>query len=403
MRLLPGVDLAARYLPLMDAWEGSGGSADTLRVALLTNSLSPHSLPVCEAISRGLKEFRAFLSADADRYHNFPKAHASFDVTLQRSFNRLRFLRKAHGFWQRGDLHVPYDTYHQLRTYRPDLILSVQLGLRTALAAAYRRRRKNVRLILWATLSRHTEEERNWVRRAVRRWIVQQVDGAFVNGRGGEEYLRMLGFSGRVYTIPYAIEELPFHSDSYAPRERVRRLMYAGHLVPQKGVRTFCAVLNQWCAAHPERSVHFAIAGSGPEERAIRTMATAQNLSIAIYQTMPQQQLATHYRQADLFVFPTLGDEWGVVINEAMLAGLPVLGSIYSQAVEELVDEGRNGWLFDALDEKSIYAGLERALSASVDELYEMSSHAQKRIAEISPSIVAARALAAMEAVAAQD
>ena len=371
-----------------------------LRVALLTNSLSPHSLPVCEEISRGVEKFQAFLSADADHYHRFPKAQASFSVTVQRSFNRLKFLRRAHGYWQKGDLHVPYDTYHQLRSYHPDLILSVQLGLRTALAAIYRRRHRGAKLILWATLSQHTEARRNWLRRALRRWILGQIDGAFVNGKGGEEYLRRLGYKGEVYTIPYAIDDALFRSDRYGPREGVRRLIYAGHLVPQKGLRTFCTVLNEWCAAHPEISVHFAIAGDGPEERAIRSTPTQRNLSLALYRTMSQEQLATHYRQADLFVFPTLGDEWGVVINEAMIAGLPVLGSIYSQAVVELVDEGVHGWLFDARDAKSIYASLDRAFACNVDQLFDMSIKAQERIAQLSPAAVARRALQAMAYIA---
>ena len=371
-----------------------------MRVALLTNSLSPHSLPVCEAISRCVGEFRAFLSADADYYHQFPKAQASFNVTVQRSFNRLRFLRRAHGHWQRGDVHVPYDTYHQLQAYRPDLILSVQLGFRTVLAALYRRRHRGVKLILWATLSSHTEEKRNWLRRALRRWIVQQIDGTFVNGKGGEEYLRLLGYQGKTYTIPYAIDDALFRSDAYAPREGMFRLMYAGHLVPQKGLRTLCTVLNQWCAAHPEVAVHFTLAGDGPEERAIRTISTESNLQIAIYRTMPQDRLARHYRQADLFVFPTLGDEWGVVVNEAMIAGLPVLGSIYSQAVVELVEEGVSGWLFDPRDAQSVYASLDRAFGCSVDGLYVMSAQAQERIAQLSPAAVAARAVQAMESIA---
>lgn len=396
-------DEAARRVVQKNAGVQTDGAEKDLRVALLTNSLSPHSLPVCEEISRHVKEFRAFVSADTDKYHNFPKAQASFSVTVQRSFNRFRFFRKAHGHWQQGDLHVPYDTFHKLQDYSPNLILSVQLGLRTALAAVYRRRHPHARLILWATLSRHTEEERSWLRGWLRRWIVRRIDGAFVNGKGGEEYLRMLGYTGEVYTVPYAIDDTPFRSDVYAPREGVLRLIYAGHLVPQKGVRSFCHVLNEWCVAHPEVAVHFAIAGEGPEERAIRTLPTEKNLSIALYRPMPQEQLATHYRQADIFVFPTLGDEWGVVVNEAMTAGLPVLGSIYSQAVLELVDEGVHGWHFDARDAESMYAGLDRAFACSVDRLYEISSNARERIAQVSPLAVAVNAVRAMEMIAAQE
>ena len=387
---------------LRDRALGPKRNATTLRVALLTNSLSPHSLPVCEQISGRVQEFRAFLSSDADRYHNFPRPDASFRVVVQRSLNQLRLPRRAYGSWQRSELHVPYDTLWQLRAYNPDLILSVQLGLRTALAAMYRIRRPEVKLILWATLSLHTEERRHWLRRVLRRWIVRRIDGAFVNGRQGEEYLRLLGYTGEVFTVPYAIDDTIFRSESYGPGEGVFRLIYAGQLVPQKGLLGFCGVLNRWCADHPDVSVHFELAGDGPEKRAIRALPLSRNLSLALFAAMDQQRLATHYHRADMLVFPTLGDEWGVVVNEAMIAGLPVLGSVYSQAVVELVDEGVSGWQFDPRDAESTYEALNRALGSSVQQLKTMSGQTKRKIAQLSPPAVALDAIRAMERISAQ-
>jgi hypothetical protein len=84
-----------------------------LRVALLTNSLSPHSLPLWECLSTGVKQFRALVSAGFDLQHKFPKATTHLDVKLQRSFNRFRFHNKPYGTWESDDFHLPYDTYHQ--------------------------------------------------------------------------------------------------------------------------------------------------------------------------------------------------------------------------------------------------------------------------------------------------
>ncbi len=381
------------------ACRGQELTAEKIRVALLTNTLSPHSLPVCEGISFAVKEFRAFLSSAEDRYHKFPKPEASFRITVQRSFNHLRFPRKVYGHWQKGDLHVPYDTYLQLRAYDPDLILSVQLGLRTALAAIYRMRRPEVKLILWATLSLHTEARRHWMRRALRRWIVGHIDGAFVNGRQGEDYLRLLGYQGPVTTIPYAIDQRHFAEGAYRPRQGTFRLIYAGQLVPQKGLRPFCHALNRWCAAHPEVKVRFDLVGDGSDARALRTLPTERNLAITIFRPMDQERLAAHYHEADMLAFPTLGDEWGVVVNEAMIAGLPVLGSLYSQAVVELVKDGVTGWVFDPRDDESLFKAFDRAFACSVEDLEDMSLCGQERIAEISPAHVALWAVRAMEQV----
>ena len=72
-----------------------------LRVAFLTNSLSPHSLPLWETMSRGVQHFRAFVSAEYDFQHKFPKVRTDLDVRLQRSFNRLRFYSRPYGSWSR--------------------------------------------------------------------------------------------------------------------------------------------------------------------------------------------------------------------------------------------------------------------------------------------------------------
>ena len=376
---------------------GTVGNRASLRVALLTNSLSPHSLPVCEFIAGAVHRFQAFLSSAADHYHSFPKPVASFPITVQRSFNRLRLPRRAYGYWQRSELHVPYDTYAQLRAYQPHLVVSVQLGLRTAMAVLYRVRRPGVKLILWATLSRHTEARRHWLRRRLRLWIVRHIDGAFVNGRQGEEYLRSLGYRGPVDTIPYAIEEAAFGGDLFRPRQGIYRLIYAGQLVPQKGLRNFCAVLNRWCAAHPEVQLEFKLVGDGSEARLIRTMACEPNLRVMILSAMTQERLAVEYHRADVIAFPTLGDEWGVVVNEAMIAGLPVLGSLLSQAVVELVRDGETGWVFDPRDPESLMAAVDRAFATGIVRLEEMSAQARWDIAKLSPAIIGERAVVAME------
>jgi len=178
-------------------------------------------------------------------------------------------------------------------------------------------------------------------------------------------------------------------------------LIYAGRLIPQKGIRQFCIGLAQWCAAHPSLQVDLQIAGEGREEAAIRAIPLPGNLRFEFLGKLSQQALAARYRQADLFVIPTLDDEWGVVVNEAMLAGLPILGSVHSQAVLELVEEGTNGWRFDSENQNSIYASLDRALTSSRSKLVEMSAAARATIAALSPEAIAARAIQAFEQVTA--
>jgi glycosyltransferase involved in cell wall biosynthesis len=101
-------------------------------------------------------------------------------------------------------------------------------------------------------------------------------------------------------------------------------------------------------------------------------------------------------RQAGIFVFPTLADEWGLVTNEAMAAGLPVLGSLYSQSVEELVVEGETGWTFLPDRDEEMYSALQRVLTTPVEELEQMRATARKRIRDLTPDFVADQILQAI-------
>ncbi len=74
--------------------------------------------------------------------------------------------------------------------------------------------------------------------------------------------------------------------------------------------------------------------------------SSACNVKLEFLGVFQYDDLPEIYGSAEVFVLPTLADTWAVVVNEALLAGLPVLGSIYAQAVEELIQEGGTGWNF---------------------------------------------------------
>src|ERR1035441_3133457 len=82
------------------------------------------------------------------------------------------------------------------------------------------------------------------------------------------------------------------------------------------------------------------------------------------YSDMPEV-----YQRAGVLVLPTLADTWALVVNEAMAAGLPILGSVYSQAVDEMVVDGVNGWRFRSDDAEDSYRALCRVMDCSDEQL----------------------------------
>ncbi len=97
-------------------------------------------------------------------------------------------------------------------------------------------------------------------------------------------------------------------------------------------------------------------------------------------------ELRAFYAGAGAFVHPALEEPWGLVINEAMASGLPVLSSRNVGAAEELVVEGRTGFLFDPGDVNSIAESLFKMFSMSEAARHKMGLEAREMLERKVPS-----------------
>jgi glycosyltransferase involved in cell wall biosynthesis len=240
-------------------------------------------------------------------------------------------------------------------------------------------------------LSERTEESRGFIREVLRRWLLKRVDAVYVNGASGSRYIRSLGYSGVISIVPYVADNAAFLDPGIRRRDDTLRLLYTGQLIERKGLNLFLQQLSRWCSVHQEKRVLLSVVGSGEQLDQLRQIELPPNLQIDFKGSMRFEELPSQYHGAELYVYPTLADEWGLVVNEAMMAGLPVLGSRFSQAVEELVEDGVNGWVFNPTDEHDTYNAIERALQVDTKTLEAMSEHAVHTVAGLTQSAMAMR------------
>jgi glycosyltransferase involved in cell wall biosynthesis len=141
------------------------------------------------------------------------------------------------------------------------------------------------------------------------------------------------------------------------------------------------------------------IVGEGPDrarlERHVHETALKNVLFLGHLQ---RDQLPAIYHAADLFVFPTLEDCWALVVNEAMVAGLPVINSKYAGSTDMIVD-GLNGWVVDPLDAADMLRGLRLAWEAR-HKLASMAPHIRSAVTPMTIPAVAERIRNAVRTVA---
>ena len=365
------------------------------KVVLLTNFIPPYRLSVLRAIAAGLEDFRVWISTPMEANRKWAVDYGDLDVRVQKTVTVRGWWRHPAGFAERSNIHFPYDTLSRLWRVRPDVVVSVEMGFRTLLAALYRRCTNRTQLVVWADISSVTEEGRGFVRMALRRWILRAADAVVVNGESGAHYIREQGIADeQIHRIPYTTDVDAFTATPLTrSEEAAHRLLYCGQMIARKGLIRFLEVLREWAGYHPDRRVEFCLVGDGALKAQLEDFAVPGNLTLRFEPQKSYADLPAIYGDAGIFVLPTLADTWGLVVNEAMASGLPVLGSIYSQAVEELVEPGKTGWLFRPDQKAEIYAALDSALNTSREALDEMRRAARLKAGAVTPDKVARQVL----------
>jgi glycosyltransferase involved in cell wall biosynthesis len=371
-----------------------------MKVILLTNFMPPYRVPVFAELRRQLPGLEVWLSATSETGRLWEQSSADFPVRLQRGLTIRRSGRARRGFAPRTDLHIPADTLPQLLRRRPECVVTTEFGARTIAAALYKKTHPRTRLVLWATLSEHTESHRARWKMAIRRALLRTMDAVIVNGASGRRYIESLKPDVPVHIVRQASLATSPVGSARQPTPSELTLIYVGNLAPWKGVVPWLEELASKPSPYAH-TVRVILVGEGPERASSESLTLPTWLSIELKGHLPPEKVLASYAEADAMVFPTHSDEWGLVVNEALGSGVPVLGSVHSQAVTELVQPAVNGYIFDPLVEGDFARALEQLLTLDDAERATMRDACLRTVADLTPADMArqlARVIADLDA-----
>lgn len=120
-----------------------------------------------------------------------------------------------------------------------------------------------------------------------------------------------------------------------------RVLLYVGRLAAEKGIDRLKTILDA------DSRIHLAIVGDGPHRHTLEQTFAGSNAVFTGY--LHGDDLTTAYASADGFVFPSTTETLGLVLFEAMAAGLPIMAAD-SEPTREVLENGRSGLIFDSKD-----------------------------------------------------
>lgn len=203
-------------------------------------------------------------------------------------------------------------------------------------------------------------KRRRWKER-IKRVVFSKVDGVCAAGTESSEYAISYGSKPeRVFPLRHVVDGDFFATRSdharVADRDALRSslglrgvvFVYVGRLWWGKGINT---LLEAFCRLQAELRdpVSLLLLGDGPEERALRRKCEELNIRNVVFAGFRQKpDLPLFYAAADVFVFPTLGDPYGLVVDEAMACALPVISTDAAGEIRDRVIPGVNGYIVPA-------------------------------------------------------
>jgi len=201
-----------------------------------------------------------------------------------------------------------------------------------------------------------------WVRRtrwkdALKRFVFARVDATLGAGPQGQQFAMRYGVPPeKAMCLPHSIDVALYSEGSAAARLQRDTLrekwglrgttyVYVGRLWWGKGLSFLLDAFAKVQQQH-DQEVSLLLVGDGPEEEKLKRYCEENGIRNVVFAGFQQKPtVPAFYAASDVFVFPTLGDPYGLVVDEAMACMLPVISTSSAGEIEERIEEGVNGFI----------------------------------------------------------
>ncbi len=261
--------------------------------------------------------------------------------------------------------------------------------------------------------STYEDRPRKFYKELPKKIIVKLSDVYWCYGTASKKYLLKLGaneekiFTRCQATVNYEIEKIC--KETYQEREKIKQglglklnnFIYVGRLSPEKNIKFLLEVFKDIKTSEPKSNDWgLIIVGDGPQKKEIEGFIKENNLEKDIYLAggVSWKEVPKYYAIADVFILPSLSEPWGLVVNEAMVCGLPVIVSKKAGAYLDLVKEGENGFGFEPTNPQELKAIMLKFINHEVD-IKKMGEKSKEIIKDYTPENAARQMLNAVKKV----
>jgi glycosyltransferase involved in cell wall biosynthesis len=363
------------------------------RLVIITEIIAPYRIPVFNALAQHPDiELKVIFLAKTDPSTRQWRVYA----------DEIRFTYEILPSWRtrlkKYNLLLNQKVVASLQKANPVAIVCGGYNYLASWQALRWAKQNDVPFLLWCESTANDKRAGHRLVESLKRNFFDKCVGCIVPGIASGEYACQMGISPEnIFVAPNAVDNDLFGSRAEEARRNAawvrhelnlpeRYFIFAGRLVKSKGVfETLEAYsgLDQ----NLRSQVGLVFAGDGPLRLELERVAKSIHPGTIRFSGFVQRDdLANYYGLADCLVFPTQSDPWGLVVNEAMACGLPVICGRPAGCAADLVKS--NGRLIDSRNVEQLAHAMEE-LASDEGLLRQMSRESLKIIRNYSPEVCA--------------
>jgi len=331
---------------------------DIKKVLLVSNVPQPYRVPLFNELDRQLKEKGIELKV-VFAAAGYKRRKSSIDFSeMKFGYEVLKSMTVNF-----GNIEKTIFTYSGISgiisKFKPDKIIVSGFSpaaLKIYLLSFFRK----TSYIIWSGAIEFPGRFDSIFRKFERRLLIRRAAAFITYGSKAKDYLVKMGapaakvFIGinTVDTEFFATETKKIHHS--IPAGQQKHLLYVGYLVPRKNIGRLVSIIEELSKTRNDFVLD--ILGDGSEKPLLEKMVLEKKLEsrIIFHGFIQKKELPEYFAKGSCFLFQTGFDIWGLVLNEAMAAGVPVLSSVNAGATHDLIVDGETGFAVDFENKEDI-------------------------------------------------
>ena len=270
-----------------------------------------------------------------------------------------------------------YGLMRKIKEIRPDVLVTEGYFQWSPLVLLYGIIHK-IPVFMYYERTCWTERNANKLKVFQRKLFNKFFAGFIVNGEETTKYLLSLGvsrdkihlggMSADADLLKSQVEKYK-NTDVFAIKRKESdglNFLFTGVVAERKGIVYLLSAWKKHIEKYPKDKL--TVVGDGNQMGECSRLCKGIN-SVLFAGRVPYDEIYKYYACADIYILPTIEDNWSLVIPEAMACGLPVTTSIYNGCHKELVHDGINGYVFDTFKQDTIIEVLEKFHSADLQSM----------------------------------